>query len=250
MVEKNIDLSILDKFNFQYKPVGVKFLLTKPKDMSKLDKQLAICEMLKEAQDSEPFYTTKENHECKGGPFLLGMVDPDPIFASGQIGPKLGVYEDPRAGRRQYMQMPRLERNSVNYVAFSSYDKLSFDPDILIVTAKPSQAEILLRAYGYRTGAAWNAKGTSVLGCTYLFMHPYVSGELNMMVTGLQHGMKARHMFPEGLLLITIPFNLLPEIIENLKVIEWDLPQYSWGKEAHLKRMKEIAEEVNRELTL
>lgn len=178
----------------------------------------------------------------------MGMIDPDSFFESGQIGPKLGVHEDPRAGRRLYMNMPRLARNSVNYTAFSSFDKLSFDPDLLIVTAKPSQAEILLRAYGYRTGAAWNAKGTPVLGCAYLYMYPYVSGELNMMVTGLHHGMKARHLFPEGLLFITIPFNLLPEVIENLKIIEWDLPQYSWGKEKHLQKMKEIAEGVMQEL--
>lgn len=68
-MEKRMDLSILEKFNFEYNPVGVKFLLTKPKGIAKLDKNLAFCEMLKEAQNSEPFYTTKENHECKAGPF-------------------------------------------------------------------------------------------------------------------------------------------------------------------------------------
>jgi uncharacterized protein (DUF169 family) len=125
---------------------------------------------------------------------------------------------------------------------------LSFDPDLLIVTAKPHQAEILLRAYSYRSGAAWNAKGTSVLGCAYLYMYPYATGELNMMVTGLYHGMRARNTFPEGLLLITIPFNVLPEIIQNLETMTWDLPQYSWGKKAHVKKMEEIGREISLEL--
>jgi uncharacterized protein (DUF169 family) len=242
------DLSIFERFNFEYQPVGVKFLLTKPEGLSRLEKNLAFCEMLKEAQDSAPFYTTKDNHECKAGPFLLGMEASNPIFESGQIGPKLGVYEDARANRKIYMNMHKMAKDSVNYVAFSSLDKLSFDPDLLIITAKPSQAEILLRAHGYRTGAEWNAKGTSVVGCAYLYMYPYATGELNMMITGLLHGMTARKTFPEGLILLTIPYNLIPEIVGNLNAMEWELPQYSWGKAAHVKRMKEIAQEVVAEL--
>ena len=247
-MEKQIDLSVFEKFDFEFKPVGVKFLLTKPEGLGPLGKKLAFCEMLKEAQDAAPFYATKDNQECAAGSILLGMTPPDPIFESGQIGPKLGVYEDPRANRKIYMHMHRLERDSVNYAAFASVDQLSFDPDLLIVTARPSQAEIILRAYGYRTGAAWNAKGSLVVGCAYLYMYPYASGELNMMVTGLHHGMKARKTFPEGLLLITIPYNLLPEIVMNLQTIQWELPQYSWGKEAHLKKMKAIAKEAMEEL--
>ncbi|WP_373657651.1 DUF169 domain-containing protein [Sporomusa acidovorans] len=204
--------------------------------------------MLTVAQTAEPFYTTKENHECKAGPILTGMVEPDPVFESGQVGPKLGVYEDPRANRQIYQSMSRLERNTVNYIAYASLDKLTFDPDLLIITAKPSQAEILLRAASYRTGKGWNAKGTSVLGCAWLYMYPYVQGEINLMVTGLHHGMKARKLLPEGLLLITLPYQLLPEIAANLGKIEWDLPQYSWGKEAHRQRMRQIAEEIRNEM--
>jgi uncharacterized protein (DUF169 family) len=245
----SIDLAILDSFGFEYKPVGVKFSLTKPKGIPKLEKKLAFCEMLKEAQGSDTsFYTTKDNHECKAGPILLGMCEPDPIFESGQVGPMLGVYDDPRANRKLYMNMHRMERDTINYVLYAPLDKLCFDPDMLIVTARPQQAEILLRAYSYRTGAAWNAKGTTVVGCTYLYMYPYASGEINIMITGLHHGMKARQLFPDGLLFITIPYNLLPEIVTNLKNIQWDLPQYSWGKARHLERMKEIAAKVKADL--
>lgn len=245
---KYLDLSILGKFEFEYKPVGVKFNLLKPQGIEKLDKKLAFCEMIKEAQDGEPFYATKDNHECGAGTILLGMADINPIFESGQLGPKFGVYEDPRANRRIYQDAPRLERGSVNNVAYAAYDRLGFDPDLLIVMAKPSQAEIILRACSYRTGAGWNAKGTTVMGCAWLYLYPYVQGELNVMITGLHHGMKARKTFPEGLLLITIPFDKIPDMVYGLENMEWDLPQYSWGKERHLERMREIAEEVRQEL--
>ncbi|HSL60281.1 MAG TPA: DUF169 domain-containing protein [Desulfotignum sp.] len=105
VMENSTNLSVFKKFNFEYPPVGVKFLLLKPRSISRLEKKLSFCEMLKEAQDADPFYAAQDNHECKAGPFLLGMADSDPVFESGQIGPKLGVYDDPRANRRLYTQM-------------------------------------------------------------------------------------------------------------------------------------------------
>lgn len=242
------DLSIFEKFNFEKKPVGVKFLLAKPEGIEQLNKKLALCEMLKEAQEGNPFYAVQENFECGVGPLLLGMKEPDPIFESGQIGPKLGVFSDARANRRIYQQISILAKGSVNYVAFASLNKLSFDPDLLIITATAGQAEVILRALSYTSGEMWHSKGTPVIGCAWLYIHPYLSGELNFMITGLYHGMKARQLFPEGLILLSIPYDRLPSIVNNLKEMEWALPQFVQGKEAHLERMKKIAQDLAREL--
>ena len=46
------DLSIFEKFDFKLKPVGIKFLLYKPDGIGKLEKNLSICEMIREAQQS------------------------------------------------------------------------------------------------------------------------------------------------------------------------------------------------------
>jgi len=248
MMRNKLDLSVFEKFNFEYSPVGVKFSLAKPEGIEPLQKKMAFCEMLKEAQRSGPFFATVENHECMAGPLSMGMIDPDPVSESGYAGPKLGIYEDSRANRRVYTQLPKLGKYTVNYTVFSSLRDLSFDPDVFIITAKPSQAEIILRANGYKTGAAWNAKGTTISGCAWLYIHPFISGELNMLITGLHHGMKTRNLFPEGLIFLSIPFDRLPDIVDSLQCMEWDLPQYSWGKEAHVKRMKQIAEEIKQEL--
>jgi len=240
------DLSIFNKFNFERPPVGVKFLLAKPDGIEKLDKNLAFCEMLREAQEGSPFYAIKENFECVG-PLILGMVDPDPIFESGQMGPRLGIFKEARANRRIYPVIPRLTKDTVNYVAFSPLDKLSFEPDVLIVTANPSQAEILLRANSYTTGKMWIAKGAPVIGCAWLYIYPYVSGELNLTVTGLGSGMKARQVLPEGLILISIPYDLLPMMIANLQDMEWVLPEFTEGRDEHSKRFKRLTEALRQE---
>ena len=38
-------------------------------------KKPGFCEMLKEAQETDPFYAVKENFECKVGHLILGMEE-------------------------------------------------------------------------------------------------------------------------------------------------------------------------------
>ena len=240
------DLSIFNKFDFERPPVGVKFLLNKPEGIKKLDKKLALCEMLPEAQKGEAFYATAEDFECVG-PLILGMVEPPAIFESGQVGPKLGLFKEARANRRVYPPIPTLVRGSVRYIVFSPLDKLTFDPDVLVFTARSDQAEILLRAYAYTSGKMWQAKGTTVIECAWLFIYPFISGELDLTVTNFSAGMKARQVFPEGLILLSIPYDLLPMIIENLHDMEWVLPDYVGGREAHNENFQALIEGLMKE---
>lgn len=240
------DLSVFNKFNFDRPPVGVKFLFGKPDGIKKLDKTLALCEMLREAQGSAPFYATKDDFECVG-PLILGMAESEPIFESGQLGPRLELFKEPRANNRIYYYIPRMIRGTVNYIAFSPLDKLSFTPDVLIVTAKPSQAELILRAMTYTTGKMWTAKGTSVIGCAWLFVYPYLSGELNFTVTGLGVGMKARQVLPEGLILISIPWDLLPTLVENLQDMKWVPIEHTRSRDENSKEFKKLAETLAKE---
>jgi uncharacterized protein (DUF169 family) len=240
------ELSIFKKFNFDRPPVGIKFLPNKPDGIEKLDKILDFCEMLPEAQEGNAFYVTKDNFTCVG-PLILGMIEHEPIFESGQVGPKLEVLKDIRANQRIYHVIPKLQKGAVNYVVFAPLDKLTFEPDVLIVTANVSQAEILLRALSYSSGRMWSARGTPVIGCAWIYIYPYLSGELNFTITGFGHGMKARNLFPEGLLLIAIPYDLLPGMINNLQDMEWVPLSYTLGRQGHKKRVKGIVDELQQE---
>ncbi|MCJ7426716.1 MAG: DUF169 domain-containing protein [Dehalococcoidales bacterium] len=159
------DLSIYKKFNFKNPPVAVKFLLSKPEGIKQLDKALPFCEMLREAQRGGiPFYFSKENESCVGK-VVLGMDDMLPFVEGGLIGPRFGIYQEPRANNKIYQYIPKFDKGIVNYVAFSPLDKLPFEPDLLVLTATPSQAEIVLRAMSYSTGEIWETRATGVLGC-------------------------------------------------------------------------------------
>ncbi|MGD0779496.1 MAG: DUF169 domain-containing protein [Dehalococcoidales bacterium] len=241
------DLSIFKKFNFKLKPIGIKFLLFKPDGIRKLNKKLAICEMMREAQRAKPFYAAIDNFNCVA-PILLGMAEGDPVYESGHIGPTLGIFEEARANRRLYYYLTKLEKNSVNYVAFASLDKLTFTPDVLILSADPTQLEIILRAMCYATGKMWESKGTPVIACAWLTTYPYISGELNFIITDVSHGMKAKQVFPPGTILISIPFDKINPIIEGLQKIEWLPALYTKGREYHDRKFEEVAASLHKKL--
>jgi uncharacterized protein (DUF169 family) len=249
MSSRQQDLSIFNKFKFERKPVGVKFLRTKPRGIKRLDKVLDFCEMLVEAQNDSTFYVTVENFTCIG-PLILGMVESDPVFESGRVGPKLEIFKDAHANRRIYKLIPKLAKDTVNYVAFSPLDELSFEPDVLIITADSNQAEIIMRAYSYSTGNMWYVKGTPVAACAWLYIYPHVSGELNFMMPAFSFGMRSRRLFPEGLLLISIPRDLLPSIVKNLQDMNWVPHSYTIGREGHKKKVKRIVEDLRKETAI
>jgi uncharacterized protein (DUF169 family) len=178
---------------------------------------------------------------------ILGMEDAPTFAESGQIGLELEIFQEPRANSRLYQHIVKLPRGTVNYVVFAPLDKLTFEPDLLILLATPRQAEIVLRAMSYSTGELWEPKGTGVLGCTWIFTYPYQSGKVNYTVTGLAFGAKSKEVFPEGLVLISIPYNWIPIITQNLHEMNWVPPAYTDGRKKFKEREARVIEKLAKE---
>lgn len=241
------ELAIFKKFDFEIPPVGLKFLAAKPEGIEKLDKVLDFCEMLAESQQGRAFYVASDNFTCVG-PLLLGMVDSEPVFESGMVGPELEIFRDARANKRLYPQVPRVEKGTVNYVAFAPLEKLTFEPDVLVITAKARQAEIILRAHSYSAAKVWTARGSTVMACAWMFIYPYLTGEINFTVAGFSFGPTARQLFPEGMIILSIPWDQLPGIVANLGEMKWVPDSYTIGREAHKAKAKKIAGELKKKL--
>jgi uncharacterized protein (DUF169 family) len=242
------DLSIYKKFNFERPPVGVRFLRRIPAGIERLDKTLALCEMISEAQHRDgPFYIDKDNEDCSGA-MMLGMVEPRPHPGGGELGVKWGLYQDARVEERLSAEAPKVPPGNIKYVVFSPLEKIDFEPDLLFLVATVSQAEIVLRAVSYSTGELWTSRAMPGGACVYLFAYPYLSGKVNYVTTGLTLGLKGRRVFPEGLLLFSIPYDRIPVITRNLEKMEWVLPAYTdKTREEFLERRKRIFDELARE---
>jgi len=242
------DLSIYRKFKFERPPVGVKFLATRPEGIEQLDRTMALCEMIGEAQQrGTAFYIDKDNEDCAGA-MILGMVAPAPMAGGGELGVKWGIYQEARVNERLVADSPKMPPGNIKYVIFAPLEHINFEPDLLFLVADVSQAEIVLRALSYSTGEIWSSKAISGGACAYLFVYPYVKGKVNYVTTGLTLGLKGRRTFPEGLLLFSIPYDWVPVITQNLRQMEWVLPAYTdETREKFLERRKKIFEELARD---
>lgn len=226
MALDRIDWTVLGRFQFLVPPVGVKFLALPPDGMQPLAQNMAFCEMLKWAQGGNAFYAAAEHHTCEAGRYVLGQAQAVEHFINGEFGAGLRIFQEPRAASRLYEYIPKLGRGIVNYVAFSPLDQIAFDPDVLVLLANTTQTEILLRAMSYRTGEMWSSKYSSAIGCAWILIHPYLTGEMNNVMTGLGHGMRRRKLFPEGQQLVSIPFDRLPSLLQTLQEMPWVLPAF------------------------
>jgi uncharacterized protein (DUF169 family) len=240
------DFSIFKKFNFENKPVAMKFLLNKPEGLERIDASMPICRMFREAQNRKPFYAGKDNFSCVDR-LVLGMDEPTPIIESGQIGAKEKIYQEARANRRIYQYIQKIPKDTIRYVAFATVDNISFTPDVLIFTATPPQAEILLRALSYSTGKPLMSKFTPVLMCAWIFVYPFITGEMNYVVTGIGYGMRTQKILPEGLFLISVPYDLIGMLIENLQEMEWVLPMTTLSEEERKKYSARVMDEIKKE---
>jgi uncharacterized protein (DUF169 family) len=244
------DYSVLDKFKLERKPVGVRFMAEKPEGIKRLDKELNMCEMLKEAQENDAFYVAPDDWVCVGvEQMILGMKDPEPILVSGLFGGEEGLFKGASSCRAMYDYLPRLPKGSVQYVAFAPLDKMNFEPDVLILTADNHQAQTLLRSINYSTGKPFVSKATPVVACSWIYIYPVVSGELNYLVTGLGLGMNALNIFPPGLFIISIPFQLIPTMLDNLKDISYNpIQEPGVGGDVHRKRVNKFMEDLRKRI--
>lgn len=248
MKPKTLDYSVFTALELTRKPVGVKFLPYRPDGFARIEKSLNFCQMFVEAQTSRPFYVQKEDFHCVE-PMILGMEPYDPVLLSGMVGEIDDLFEELRANQKVYYLIPRLLEGSVRSVVFSSIDEITYDPDVLIVTTdNMDQARTIMRASVYSTGEAWSAKGTPVLACSWLYVYPYLSGEVNYIITGMSMGMQTLKVLPQGLMVISIPWQKLPMILTNLAKMNWHPVSETITGEEHKQRFAVILQQIEEKI--
>ncbi len=237
---KDTQKQLLEKLGLPFAPVCIRYSFGKPEGVAHVDETLSFCQFLRKAQDTgSAFYTTVEDDNCFGK-VALGMAPKPPAAASGMAGVIYGVYQTAAPNARLHNTYPTIVPGAVNYVTFCPASICDFQPDLLLCVAEPKQAEILMRASSYVSGDLWEQKISSVMSCAWMYAYPYVSGKMNYCITGLHHGMKRRHVYPEGLFIISFPYSKLPELFIGLEEMPWVLPAVSDDPAVQAKLKREM----------
>lgn len=209
-----------EELNLPYSAVAVKFCRNRPLGYEQAEGIDVFCSYLKKAQvENRAFYTTAQNDKCMGK-VVLGMTDLETNHGSGQVGCALGVFRTPAANARLYYEATMLKRGVVNFVVFCPVALCEFEPDLVICVAPTWEAHLLLRASSYISGDLWESKCSYVMSCAWTYAYPYVSGKVNHLFTGMHLGLQLQGAYPEGLHIITIPYQKLDEIVTALGEME------------------------------
>jgi len=244
------DYSIYKKFGFDRIPVSVNYCFYKPEGVKILDKPTGLCEMVKVCDEKrEAFYITANEEDCVGKRFLgLPMEVPHMRHPDGgRLGVNLGVMQRPASNLNMRRYCPQMVPGSVNYAMFTPFDQMVYEPDLLIFVCPPTQADVLLRANTYMTGEPFESIGTTVANCTNLFVYPYQTGKINYTTTGLSWGMNGRRVYPEGLMIVVIPFQKLGIVTEGLNEMTWYRDALKLDRDGYVKWDAELTEKTQEE---
>jgi len=240
------DYTILNKLGLKDPAIGVKYDYFRPEGIEPLryDTQMSLCEIFRMAQtENRAFYFSKDHKETCVGRIMLGMEDFAPFAKSGMIGQELGVFQEARCNRHIYQFIPRLDYKTVNYVSFAPTDKMDFEPDVLVISAEPRQAEMVMRAAAYSTGEIYSSTCTPVMGCSWFLIYPFKTGKINYILPAFVHGPTGRELYSADTVLIGIPYRWIPTVLQNLGEMKLHLEGHK-NKEAYYNEFEGILKEL------
>lgn len=240
------DFSPIEKIGLERPPVGVSFDFFKPEHIKPLETPVAMCEMIRTAQNADaPFYMDRDNEDCFGRGAMGMMGKDDPGWAEGGlIGPRVGVFKNPGANMRCMTHYTKVPVGGINYISFAKLPVLDFEPDLMIFTGPMRKVGAVMRAMAYSTGEMFESKSTPVFQCNWLFAYPYMTGKVNFITMGMGFGTTAREIYDPGEVIVVVPSQWFKEVMSNLEEMEIEIPAWRMGREKWIPEEKRVYGEL------
>jgi uncharacterized protein (DUF169 family) len=110
------------------------------------------CEMVQHVrQKADMFYSTIDEHKCRGGAAVIGLTEIPENVADGKYYYKLGAFASIEASRNTMESVPRIEKSS-KFALYAPLESVNFSPDIVVVLCTPKQAMQMIQADLYTDG--------------------------------------------------------------------------------------------------
>lgn len=201
--------------------VGVKLFKSEeqiPKDLAPMEKPLHYCSMIQGARrEAKSFFARADSHACKGGAAGIGLVlCPENISSGTLYMDKLHKCESKEIGSSIAANMPRLFPGSVVATYVAPLDKMSLNPDVVILVGNPLAARRIVQAVMFKDGgrASFNTAGIQSF-CVDATASPYLKGEVN--VSFGCDGSARNSGLEDEVIVVGIPFAMMEDICEVLK---------------------------------
>ncbi len=203
-------------------PVAFRFATKKeeiPAGMEKLDRTIRHCSMIGLARkEGKIFYSSSENHECNGGAWSLGLREITESLKNGDFYYKLGKLESSAACKRTIDQIPRLDTRETYATMYAPLGNAPFDPQVVIIVASPWAMLKLSQSVLFRLGGRIGAEFAGIQSvCADACAQTYLNGKVNFSL-GCD-GSRKFSGIDDGEMVMGIPAEILPEIVEALSVV-------------------------------
>jgi uncharacterized protein (DUF169 family) len=203
-------------------PVAFRFITKQediPAGMQKFDKKVRHCTMVDVARkEGRIFYATSENHECNGGAWALGLRELTETLKTGEFYFKLGKFDSSASCKRTIDRIPHLTAGFTHATLYAPLEKTPFDPHVVLIVANPWTMLKLAQSALFLTGGRISAEFAGIQSiCADTCAQSFLNGKVNFSL-GCD-GSRKFSGIADGEMVMGIPAEILPEIIESLKIV-------------------------------
>ena len=203
-------------------PVAFRFVTKKediPEGMQKFDKTVRHCSMVSAARnEGKIFYATSDNHECNGGAWALGLRELTESLKTGEFYFKLGKFDSSASCKRTIDRVPHLQPGFTHATLYAPLEKTPFDPQVVLIIANPWAMLKLGQAALFLTGGRIHAEFAGIQSvCADTCAQTYQNGQINFSM-GCD-GSRKFSGIADGEMVMGIPAEILPSLIESLKIV-------------------------------
>ncbi len=203
-------------------PVAFRFATKKeeiPAGMEKLDKTIRHCSMVGLARnEGKIFYALADNHECSGGAWSLGLREITETLKTGDFYFKLGKFESSAACKRTLDRVARLGTKETYATLYAPLENTPFDPQVVLIVATPWAMLKIAQSTLFRVGGRIEAEFAGIQSvCADTCAQTYLNGKVNFSL-GCD-GSRKFSGIDDGEMVMGIPAEILPELVEALSVV-------------------------------
>jgi uncharacterized protein (DUF169 family) len=199
-------------------PVAVKLIRTEsqvPKGLNHLNEVMRHCEMVQKARRGSRFYATVEQHACKGGAGMLGLIDIPENIKSGEFYYKLGRFSSVEHAADVMEAIPNVDFKTYA-TAYAPLSDAPFKPEVVVLVVNPRQAMMIAQANVYELHSRNTADFSGIQSlCGDAVAAPLVRDRINFTL-GCS-GSRKYAKVTEDELIVGIPMAMLPNLTDALK---------------------------------
>ncbi|HUH79588.1 MAG TPA: DUF169 domain-containing protein [Methanoregula sp.] len=203
-------------------PVAIRFAAKKeeiPAGMPEIEKTIRHCAMIGLARrEGKIFYATAAKHECNGGAWALGLKELTETLKTGEFYYRLGKFESSAACKRTIGRVVHLDPGDTYATMYAPLEKAPFTPQVVVIVTNPWSMLKLAQSTLFRMGGRIEAEFSGIQSvCSDACAQTYLTGKVNFSL-GCD-GSRKYSGIEDSELVMGIPAELLPEIVESLRVI-------------------------------